>query len=71
MRDETTSTRGTDSVKMIEIMAGKRSYDQAFEEFQSVSDVNHTSPKAKIHCVISGIPADMKEGSGNNFFDGK
>ena len=52
-------------------MASKRSYKDAFEEFQTVSDVKHTSPKAKIYCVVSGIPEDMKQGSGSSFFDGK
>ena len=46
-------------------------YTEAFEEFQSVSDVTHMSPKAKIHCVISGIPEEMKQGSGSSYFDGK
>lgn len=44
---------------------------EPFEEFQSVSDVTHTSPKAKIHCIVSGIPEDMKKGSGSSYFDGK
>ena len=44
---------------------------EALEEFQSVSNVTHTSPKAKIHCVVSGIPEDMKKGSGSSYFDGK
>ena len=46
-------------------------YAEAFDEFQSVSDVTHTSLKAKIHCVVSGIPEEMKQGSGSSYFDGK
>ena len=34
-------------------------------------EVEHTSTRAKIHCVISGIPEDMKQGSGSSFVDGK
>lgn len=33
-----------------------------------VSQITHTSTKAKIHCVISDIPEEMKD---SNFFDGK
>ena len=44
---------------------------EAFEEFQCVSDVTHTSPKAKIHCVVHDIPEDMKQGTGSSYFDGK
>ena len=49
-------------------MASKRSYKDTFEEFQTVSDVKHMSPKAKVYCVVSGIPHDMKQGSGEQLF---
>ena len=49
-------------------MASKRSYKDTFEKFQTVSDVKHTSPKAKIYCVVSGIPDDMKQGFGEQLF---
>lgn len=52
-------------------MAGKRSFSEAFDEFQDVSQITHTSPKAKIHCVINEIPEEMKDGAGSRFFDGK
>ena len=52
-------------------MAGKRSFGEAFDEFHDVSQITHTSPKAKIHCVISEIPEEMKAGAGSSFFDGK
>lgn len=52
-------------------MAGKGSYEQAFDEFQRVYDVKHRSPKAKIHSVISSTLEDMKQGYGSSFFDDK
>ena len=52
-------------------MSAKRSFSEAFDEFQEVSQITHTSPKAKIHCVISDIPEEMKSGAGSSFFDGK
>ena len=52
-------------------MAGKRSFSDAFDEFKDVSEITHTSPKAKIHCVITDIPDEMKDGAGSSFFDGK
>lgn len=32
--------------------------------------VTHTSPKAKIHCIVSEVPENMKKGKNSNFFDG-
>ena len=52
-------------------MATKRSYDEAFEEFESVASVNHTSPKAKIHYLVTRIPENMMDGTNSTIFDGK
>lgn len=41
------------------------------EDFQTVSDVKHMSPKAKIYCVVGGILEDMKQGSRSIFIGGK
>ena len=41
------------------------------EEFEDVSSVTHSSPKAKIHCVVSRIPSQMKTGKNSSFFDGR
>ena len=44
---------------------------ETFEEFEFVSDITHTNPRAKIYCIVSGIPQDMKKGLGSSYFDGK
>jgi hypothetical protein len=52
-------------------MSMKRTHEEAFEEFCDVSSVTHTSPKAKIHCVVSRVPSQMKTGKSSSFFDGR
>ena len=52
-------------------MSAKRTHSDAFEEFDDVSSVTHTSPNAKIHCVVSKVPEKMRKGKGSDYFDGR
>lgn len=52
-------------------MSAKRTSSEAFDNFEDVSSVMQTSPNAKIRCVVSEVPDQMKKGNGSNFFDGR